>query len=134
MLEKHGIYLIRVPNSGGLAEKGDLKQDPHRKSEIDLTKRWTIEVKRQETYKLGEWIAQADDQAQKERKKPLLLFRKSRQPWRCVISLEDYLQLLKDAEVGKQKKAGRPRSSKTATDSTVLRVPDEDGNQAGQSE
>lgn len=104
LLEKHGIFLLRVPNSGGLVEKGDLKQDPRKSSVIDLLRRWTIEVKRQETYKLGEWITQADDQAKQEKKRPLLIFRKSRQPWRVVMHLDDYLQLEKDAEVGRNKK------------------------------
>lgn len=55
---------------------------------------WHIECKRRETYRLDEWLEQTEEDA--NGRKPLLIFRKSRQPWRAVIRLSDLLPLLRD--------------------------------------
>lgn len=51
-----------------------------------------LEVKRRETYELDAWIAQAtQDSSELE---PIVVFRKSRQPWRAVVNLDFLLGLL----------------------------------------
>ena len=50
---------------------------------------WAIEVKRQETLNLKSWWAQTVNQAALHRRKPILFYRQSRNPWRACIDLHD---------------------------------------------
>jgi len=50
---------------------------------------WAIEVKRQETLSINVWWEQAVEQALRVNKKPMLIYRKSRMPWKVVIYAED---------------------------------------------
>jgi hypothetical protein len=44
------------------------------------------EVKRCETYMIDKWLAQAEDDARRDGgKAPWVCFRKSKQPWRCIV-------------------------------------------------
>src|SRR4051812_25148425 len=74
----------RVPNSGGLHEKGDV---------ADGIPGFHLEVKRQETTKILEWCRQSESEAD-ENSIPLLIFRRNRDKWRVVLSLDDFLDLL----------------------------------------
>ena len=51
-----------------------------------------LEVKRREAYELGAWIEQAEEDA-KERI-PVVVFRKSNQPWRAVIDFATLVRLI----------------------------------------
>ena len=55
-----------------------------------------IEVKRREQYDLGPWLEQAEEDA--KGREPIVVFRKSKQPWRAVIRLEALLQILTNHE------------------------------------
>ena len=48
---------------------------------------WSIEVKYQETLHIPAWWQQTLDQCKNT--KPLLIYRKSRQPWKCILLLSD---------------------------------------------
>ena len=48
---------------------------------------WSIEVKYQETLHIPAWWQQTLDQCKNT--KPLLIYRKSRQPWKCIMLLSD---------------------------------------------
>lgn len=50
-----------------------------------------IEVKRQETTKIGEWYRQSKN-ACPDGKMPVVIHRKSREPWMITLALEDYLK------------------------------------------
>lgn len=50
---------------------------------------YAIEVKRHETLNLKSWWAQTVNQAEMEKRKPILFYRQSRQPWRACIDLYD---------------------------------------------
>jgi hypothetical protein len=50
---------------------------------------WAIEVKRQEKLDLKSWWNQTVNQAALLRRKPILFYRQSRQPWRACIDLHD---------------------------------------------
>ena len=50
---------------------------------------WAIEVKRQETLSINAWWEQAVEQALRVNKKPMLIYRKSRMPWKVVIYARD---------------------------------------------
>ena len=52
-----------------------------------------LEIKRQETYRIDDWLKQSEEDAN-ENEIPLVIFRKSRQPWRVIIDLEEFLKLL----------------------------------------
>lgn len=56
-----------------------------------------IEVKRQETLKIGEWLRQAQGDCPDDRV-PVLVYRKSNEPWRVITSLTHYLELHKQKE------------------------------------
>jgi Holliday junction resolvase len=54
---------------------------------------WAIEVKRQETLSVAVWWVQAVDQAKRVNKKPMLIYRKSRMPWRVIVTAQDFIAL-----------------------------------------
>lgn len=51
-----------------------------------------LEAKRRETLAIPAWIRQAETDAPAGRV-PVVAFRQSRQPWRVVVSLEEFLRL-----------------------------------------
>lgn len=52
-----------------------------------------VEAKRQETIKIHEWTRQTDLDCP-EGSQPLLAYRRSREPWRVVITLDHFLDLV----------------------------------------
>lgn len=46
---------------------------------------WAIEVKRQEKLQVDKWWEQACVQAEDSHRHPVLIFRKSRNPWRVIM-------------------------------------------------
>lgn len=54
-----------------------------------------VESKRQETLHLDRWSRQAETEAQ-EGATPLVVYRRSREPWRVSLRLEDLLALIGD--------------------------------------
>jgi Holliday junction resolvase len=52
-----------------------------------------IEVKRAETLRLPDWTRQAESEAA-QGTLPLVIYRRSREPWRVSIKLDDLLALL----------------------------------------
>jgi len=50
---------------------------------------WAIEVKRQEVLSITAWWAQAVEQSLRVNQKPMLIYRRSRQPWKVIIYAED---------------------------------------------
>ena len=54
-----------------------------------------LEVKRCETIRLPEWIAQAERDC--GGKIPVVLFRRSKEPWRAVIPMIDLFQLIAES-------------------------------------
>lgn len=53
---------------------------------------WALEVKRQEILHIDDWWEQTTRQATIAYKQPMLIYRKSRQPWRVRVLAEDYLR------------------------------------------
>lgn len=83
ILNEHGYDCHRTPHSGALEWlKGDVTGFPG----------CHIEIKRQETLRISEWCEKAEAEA--DGKPALLIFRRSREPWRVVLSLEDFLRLM----------------------------------------
>lgn len=56
--------------------------------------RFHVEVKRQETLRIHDWLRQCDSDAKAQGKVPWLAFRRSRQPWRVVVPADWLLDLL----------------------------------------
>ena len=56
-----------------------------------------IEVKRREQVRLAEWLKQAEADAQGLI--PVVVFRRSREPWRAVVPFEYLLQLLQERHI-----------------------------------
>ena len=52
-----------------------------------------IEVKRQEALSLDKWSAQAEADASVTGNVPLVVYRRSRQPWRVALTLDAFLDL-----------------------------------------
>lgn len=50
-----------------------------------------LEVKRQETVKIGEWMRQSQEQSRGL--VPAVVFRRSREKWKICMELEDFLRL-----------------------------------------
>jgi len=53
-----------------------------------------VEVKRQETLRIDEWCRQATEEAPFA-STAICVYRRNEQPWRVVISLDDFLRLIK---------------------------------------
>jgi Holliday junction resolvase len=82
ILKAAGYDVHRTPHSGALEWlKGDV-----------CGTQFHIEVKRHESLRISEWCAKAEGEA--GGKPALLIFRRSREPWRVCISLESFLKLL----------------------------------------
>jgi hypothetical protein len=75
----------RTPHSGALEWlKGDVTGFPGAH----------IEVKRCEALRIDEWCDKACTEA--DGKPALLIYRKSRRPWRVVLTLEAFLRLMEE--------------------------------------
>lgn len=80
---KLGTDMRRTPLSGGMKWKGDIQG-------------WDgfhVEVKRQERLCIPEWLRQTEADCP-EGLVPLLVYRKSRDPWRVVLPLDSFLGLV----------------------------------------
>lgn len=85
MLRSAGYDVRRTPHSGALEWlKGDVVGFPG----------CHIEIKRQETLRVSEWAAKAEREA--NGRPALLIFRRSREPWRVCLTLDSFLQLMED--------------------------------------
>ena len=49
-----------------------------------------LEVKRRERYEIDSWISQAEGDC--NGRIPVVVFRKSREPWRVILRLDDFLR------------------------------------------
>lgn len=58
-----------------------------------------LEVKRREKYELDKWIGQAEEDAA-EGETPVVVFRKSGQPWRAVIGFDVLVALITNQNEG----------------------------------
>lgn len=83
LLAEAGYDVHRTPHSGALEwMKGDVVGFPG----------CHVEVKRHEALRIPEWCAKAEAEA--GGKPALLIFRRSREPWRVVMLLDDFLKLM----------------------------------------
>ncbi len=73
--------------------------------------RWAIEVKRQEVTLLNSWWQQAVEQAQRLNKSPLasghaavpmLIYRRSRMPWRAIVFVADLVESFQGTVIRKE--------------------------------
>jgi hypothetical protein len=81
-----GIEMRRTPLSGGMDWKGDIQG-------------WDgmhVEVKRQERLSIPSWVEQAEGDCP-DGCVPLVVFRRSREPWRVVLGLDALLDLVEAA-------------------------------------
>jgi len=92
ILQAHGFDARRTPNSGGLAWRGDIAGVPG----------YCIEVKRQETLRVPEWLRQAYAAAGSG-EVPVVVFRRSwsgtgadglLHRWHAIIPLDELARLL----------------------------------------
>lgn len=83
VMADYGFQCWRTPNSGAMHyAKGDVNGIPG----------LHIEVKRQETLKVSQWSRQATADCP-EGQTPIVVYRTSREPWRVVIDLHDFMDL-----------------------------------------
>lgn len=57
--------------------------------------RWRMEVKRREALRIDEWCKQVEE-ACEVRDIPVVVYRRSGQPWRVVLRLDDFLPLMRE--------------------------------------
>lgn len=91
-----GFDVDRVPNSGGLKVKGDLKANDDSLDGLHL------EVKRQEKIQLNAWLKQAAEEASAG-EVPIVIHRRSRSPWYATLPFDDLLDMqvqLRDLQKG----------------------------------
>jgi Holliday junction resolvase len=58
--------------------------------------RYLLEVKRQERLCIDDWWRQAVNSADEALKVPVVVFRRSRQAWRVVITLNEFVRLARE--------------------------------------
>lgn len=64
-----------------------------------------IECKRCEQLRLSEWMAQAEQDAQRFQDGfPAVFFRRNREGWRVVMNLPDWMELYQAAKIGNNQK------------------------------
>ena len=84
ILNEHGFDVHRQPHSGALSwAKGDVTGWPG----------FSVEIKRCESLRIPDWCRQAERQCA-EGDVPLVIFRRSREPWRVVVPLDAFLRLV----------------------------------------
>jgi hypothetical protein len=93
-----GFDCARTPNSGGLHVPGDLvwkslTQDPARSAMRAPAFTLHVETKRTETFHRS-FIRQAEAEAP-QGTVPVLCWRPSREPWRCMLPLTDFVTILR---------------------------------------
>ena len=91
--------------SAGLGFQVERNLEQTRAGGADTTiNRWAIEVKRQEVTLLNAWWQQAVEQAQRLNKSPrasgyatvpMLIYRRSRMPWRAIVFVADLVESFK---------------------------------------
>lgn len=72
---------------------GDAGQWDHDSEDVVGIPGVRLAVKRQEALRISEWAAEVEEEA-KPGDIPALAFRRSREPWRVVLPLADFLDLL----------------------------------------
>jgi len=90
----------------------DIELDSHSYIDDRLVMRthpgWSIEVKHHKTIKLEAWWSQTIEQADKEERRPLLVFRRDREDWQCmylydgepvITDYETWMALNKDNKI-----------------------------------
>lgn len=90
MLRSFGLACDRTPNSGGLHVAGD----------VTGVEGYHVEVKRQETLRLPQWLRQAESEAP-EGAVPVVVHRRSREGWYATLPLRDLARLLSEAQLAK---------------------------------
>ena len=89
ILQKHGFDARRTAQFCG--NTGDA-------ADVIGLEGFHIEVKRCETTKIWDWIAQAE-RDHKAGTVPLVVFRKSREQWKVTLDFEEFLKILKSTVV-----------------------------------
>lgn len=92
ILTEKGIPSKRTPMSGAGNLPGDINMHDPMELRHPFWREFHLEAKRQETIKIHEWTKQAEDDA-REGMVPLLAYRRNRDKWRIVLSLDDFLDL-----------------------------------------
>ena len=115
--DRLGIDTHRTPLSGGMSWKGDVQGLPGHH----------IEIKRAETLCLPAWLRQAEADAP-DGTIPTLIFRQSRQPWRVVVELDHFLNLLEESYASQRAEAAEPQPGDRPA---VAAEPDRDPADAG---
>ena len=100
--KKYSVELKRTPQSGGFAKKSDRADDYRGDITIVDNKQMLklhIEAKNQQTWKLKDWISQAESDCPKGRV-PIVVFHQhnTSKDYVCV-SLEDFLDLVPRSKV-----------------------------------
>lgn len=83
VFQGQGFSAYRTPNSGAFF---------HAKGDINGVPGLHIEVKRAERLEIPSWLAQCEADCP-ELDIPVLVFRRSRDPWRVILPLEDFAPL-----------------------------------------
>lgn len=68
------------------------------KGDINTSIGYTVEVKKQETTQIWQWIKQAEKQAEKEHQPSLLIFGRNNSPFYAVLDLYEFCSLLNKAK------------------------------------
>jgi Holliday junction resolvase len=90
IFEANGIDVFRTQNVGGKQMRGDLYGVPGH----------FLEIRRREAYRIGPWMDEIREEAKLAAGNlaPVLITRRSHEPWLAVQDLTDWIDLLKEAK------------------------------------
>jgi hypothetical protein len=90
IFEANGIDVFRTQNVGGKQLRGDLYGVPGH----------FVEIRRREKLNVPAWWREVEEEAKQSHGNlaPLLIFRRSREPWLATQLLTDWIDLLKEAK------------------------------------
>lgn len=92
--EREVVNVAQVSGFPDARRSGDAGQWDHHCEDVVGVPGVRLAVKRQETLRISEWAKEVEDEAH-DFEIPALAFRRSREPWRVVIPLSDFLSLLR---------------------------------------
>lgn len=91
------IELCRILNDNNILATPGALMNYGAESDICGVKGFHCEVKRHERIEIGAWMKQAEADAVKfEDGAPVVFFRRSREPWRVVMNLKDWMKMYQE--------------------------------------
>ena len=89
------IEVCRILNDNGIQAAPGVARSYGSEPDIKGVDGFHMEIKRREQIKIGEWMSQAERDAERFGGWPCVVFRRNREKWKVVLSLDAWISLYK---------------------------------------